>query len=139
MRTILTATAHVALGTAAFVKLSEADNSGTEQTSEQRMLQASRAELKKTVDEDKKGPSRWGHKVILFVDLYIWEPLCTGIRFLQLVVIFVPVILAVPAVWIGRRQPDRDNERSGTIFWFEFLVQAMEWAGPAFIKVWADH
>ncbi|KAH7027949.1 putative ubiquinone biosynthesis protein [Microdochium trichocladiopsis] len=138
-RVLLATAANGALGTAAFVKLSEKDNSGTEQTSEGRMLQASRAELKKSVPDDERGPKRAGHKIFLLLDVYIWEPLCTGFRFLQLVVIFVPVILAVPAVWIGPRQPQFDNERSGTLWWFGFLVRSMEWAGPAFIKLgqWA--
>jgi len=103
------------------------------------MLQASRAELKKTVSDDERGVERFGHKILLFLDLYIWEPICTGVRFLQLVAIFVPVIISVPAVWIGPRQPDLDNERSGTLWWYGFLVRGMEWAGPAFIKLgqWA--
>jgi aarF domain-containing kinase len=135
-RVILKATASGALlGTAAFIKLSEKSNDGTEQTAEGRMLQASREELEKTVDEDKRGLSRFAQQVIIFLDVYIWEPICTGVRFCQLVVIFVPVILSVPAIWIGRRQPDHDNERSGTLWWYNFLVWAMEAAGPAFIKV----
>ncbi|KAI0394208.1 ABC1 family protein [Xylariaceae sp. FL0594] len=139
-RTILRAAASGAvLGTAAFIKLSEKNNDGTEQTAEGRMLQASREELAKTVDENKNGLSRFAQKVVIFLDVYIWEPICTGVRFCQLVVIFVPVILSVPAIWIGRRQPDRDNERSGTLWWYNFLVWAMEAAGPAFIKLgqWA--
>lgn len=102
------------------------------------MLEASRAELKKTIPYDEKGSQRLGHKILLFLDVYIWEPVCTGVRFLHLFVIFVPVILAIPAVWIGPRQPQFDNERSGTLWWFSFLVQGMEWAGPAFIKVCED-
>ena len=74
-------------------------------------------------------------KIILFLDIYFWEPICTGLRFLQLAAIFIPVILTIPAIWIGNRQPDRDNERSGTLWWYGFLVRSMEWAGPAFIKV----
>lgn len=127
-----------ALGTAAFVQLSEEENDGTEQTAELRMLKVSREEIKKKVNENDTGLKRIGREIVLFLDLYIWEPLCTGVRFLQLAAIFVPVILAVPAIWIGPRQPDRDNERSGTLFWYGFLVQAMEWAGPAFIKVRAE-
>ncbi|KAK7754480.1 hypothetical protein SLS62_003500 [Diatrype stigma] len=128
-----------ALGTAAFVKLSEKENTGTEQTAEGRMLQVSREEIKRKVDENDTGLSRVRHKILLYLDLYIWEPVWTGIRFLHLVVIFVPVILAVPAIWVGRRRPDRDNERSGTLWWYAFLVKGMEWAGPAFIKLgqWA--
>ncbi|KAH8775443.1 hypothetical protein F5883DRAFT_546028 [Diaporthe sp. PMI_573] len=127
-----------ALGTAAFFKLSE-NEEATGDTGEQRMLQASRKEIAKNVDADDRGLSRLQHKVAFFLDLYVWEPLCTGFRFLHLALIFVPVILAVPAIWIGRRQKDRDNERSGTLWWYGFLVTGMEWAGPAFIKLgqWA--
>ncbi|KAH8158680.1 hypothetical protein CIB48_g9565 [Xylaria polymorpha] len=137
--TVLTAAVNGVLGTAAFVKLSEKDNGGTEHTAEERMLQASREELAKTVDDDKEGPSRLVQKISIFVDVYIWEPLCTGARFCHLVVIFVPVILSVPAIWIGRRQPGHNNERSGTLWWYNFLVWSMEAAGPAFIKLgqWA--
>ncbi|KAI0382237.1 ABC1 family protein [Hypomontagnella monticulosa] len=138
-RILLTATANVALGTAAFVKLSEKDNGNTENTAEGRMLEASRDELKKTVDDDERGLYRFGHKFFIFLDLYFWEPLCTGIRFVELVFIFIPVIFTVPAIWIGTRRPDRDNERSGTLWWYNFLVKSMERAGPAFIKLgqWA--
>jgi aarF domain-containing kinase len=117
------------------VQLSQKDNAGTEQTSETRMLEVSREEIKKKVDENDRGMRRVRHQIVLFLDLYVWEPICTGIRFVHLVFIFVPVILTVPAIWLGRRQRDRDNERSGTLWWYGFLVKAMEWAGPAFIKV----
>ena len=56
-------------------------------------------------------------------------------RFLPLVIIFVPVIVTIPAIWIGARRVDRDNERSGTLWWYGFLVSSMEKAGAAFIKV----
>jgi aarF domain-containing kinase len=133
--TVLYASASGALGAAAFAELAGKDNTGTEETGEMRMLEASREEIAKKVSDDDRGLSRIRHKIILFLDLYIWEPVCTGVRFLQLVVIFVPVIIAVPAIWVGRRQKDRDNERSGTLWWYGFLVGAMEYAGPAFIKV----
>lgn len=123
-----------ALGTAAFVKLSENEEASGD-TGEQRMLQASRKEIAKKVDDDDRGISRLRHKVVFFLDVYVWEPLCTGFRFLHLALIFVPVILAVPAIWMGRRRKDRNNERSGTLWWYSFLVTGMEWAGPAFIKV----
>lgn len=128
------AQATAALGTAAFVKLSENEEASGD-TGERRMLQASRKEIAKKVDDDDRGLSRLRHKVVYFLDLYVWEPLCTGVRFIHLALIFVPVILAIPAIWIGRRQKDRNNERAGTIWWYGFLVKGMEWAGPAFIKV----
>ena len=127
--------------TGAFIELSAKDNSGTEETGEHRMLELSRDEIqrRKEVSDDEHGPRRLVHKIVLFLDLYIWEPICTGARFLQLAAIFVPVLATVPVVWIGRRHADRDNERSGTLWWYNFLVGAMELAGPAFIKLgqWA--
>ncbi|KAK0702853.1 ABC1 family-domain-containing protein [Apiosordaria backusii] len=127
------------LAAAAFVELSEKDDDGPRDTGEKRMLEVSRNEIRKKVSDSDTGLTRLRHHIVLFLDLYIWEPICTGFRFLQLVTIFVPVILTVPAIWIGNRQPERDNERTGTLWWYEFLVQAMEWAGPAFIKLgqWA--
>lgn len=129
------ATSGAALGTAAFVSLSEEDGGASGQTVELRMLEASRAEISKELDANDRGFSRLRHKIVLFLDLYIWEPLCTGARFLHLAAIFVPVLLAVPVIWFGKKQKDRDNERSGTLLWYSFLVKGMEWAGPAFIKV----
>ncbi|KAK8036248.1 ABC1 family protein [Apiospora rasikravindrae] len=138
---LLAAAQGTLLGTAAFVKLSEKDNEpgDEDQTSEGRMLEVSRNEIEKKKDDTNHGFTKLRHNLVYYVDVYLWEPLCTGVRFLQLVAIFVPVIIAVPAIWVGSRQPDRDNERSGTLWWYEFLVQAMEWSGPAFIKLgqWA--
>lgn len=103
------------------------------------MLEVSRKEIRKGIDQGQPGLARLVHNVVYYLDVLIWEPICTGARFLQLVVIFVPVIFAVPAIWCGRRQPHRDNERSGTLWWYGFMVRAMECAGPAFIKLgqWA--
>ncbi|TQS33804.1 hypothetical protein Golomagni_05839, partial [Golovinomyces magnicellulatus] len=139
-RFILQASAGAAgLGTATFVELSQQDNGSTGETGEHRMLEISREEIRKKVADDEHGVSRIVHEIALFIDLYIWEPICTGARFVQLVVIFVPVIISVPAIWIGSRNAKRDNERSGTLWWYNFLVNAMELAGPAFIKLgqWA--
>ncbi|KAK7419977.1 hypothetical protein QQZ08_010614 [Neonectria magnoliae] len=128
-----------ALATAAFVELSQKENSTPEDTAEKRMLEVSRDEIKKGVNHEARGLSRVAEQIRYLVDLLIVEPACTGLRFLQLVFIFVPVIVTVPAIWFGSRQGHRDNERSGTIWWYGFLVNAMELAGPAFIKLgqWA--
>lgn len=117
------------------MELSEDRDAGPGQTGEKRMLEASRAEISKKLDDDDRGFSRLRHGIVLFLDVYIWEPLCTGLRFLHLAVIFVPVLFAVPMIWLGKRQKDRDNERTGALWWYNFLVKGMEWAGPAFIKV----
>jgi aarF domain-containing kinase len=120
---------------ATFVELSEKESTDPEDTAEKRMLEFSREEIRKTVNESDGPLRRLQQRVVIFLDLYIWEPICTGFRFLQLAAIFVPVLLTVPAIWVGKRLPERDNERSGTLWWYGFLVHAMEWAGPAFIKV----
>ncbi|KAF7906020.1 hypothetical protein EAF00_000299 [Botryotinia globosa] len=122
-----------------FVRLSEKDNGGTEMTAEGRMLEASREEISKKVGDDVRGLQRVRDSIIYFLDAYLWEPLCTSIRFLHLVVIFVPVLVTIPAAYFGPRDIARDNERIGTLWWYRFLVKAMERAGPAFIKLgqWA--
>ncbi|KAL2162357.1 hypothetical protein VTH06DRAFT_7270 [Thermothelomyces fergusii] len=133
------ASASAGLAASTFLELCEKGGASSEDTGEQRMLKASRAEIRKSAG-DNEGKLDWlQRRLVLFLDLYVWEPICTSFRFLQLVVIFVPIILAVPAIWIGARVPERDNERAGTLWWYGFLVQGMEWAGPAFIKLgqWA--
>lgn len=122
------------LSPAAFVQLSEEDN-GDGKTPEEHMLEASRAEIEKRVPDDIHGLSRAWRGFYLFVDRFIYEPIATGLRFLHLVVIFVPVIATIPVIWMGGRRKDQGNERTGTIWWYGFLVHAMERAGPAFIKV----
>lgn len=133
-RTLMAATGG-GLAVAAFIELSEKGNNDPEETGEKRMLATSREEIRKPASEDDRALHRLQGRVAHFVDLYIWEPVCTCLRFLQLVAIFVPVILTAPAIWVGSRVPERDNERRGTLWWYGFLVQSMEWAGPAFIKV----
>ncbi|RKF74495.1 ABC1 family protein C21C3.03, mitochondrial [Golovinomyces cichoracearum] len=120
----------ICLSPATFVQISEEDNNGTEETAESRMLAASRAEIKKDVSKDITGPRWLGQITSVSFDLYLLEPLCTGIRFLHLILIFVPVMLSTPVVWFGN---DAKN------WWFRFLVRGMERAGPTFIKLgqWA--
>lgn len=124
-----------ALSPAAFIKIGEEEYHDG-RTGEDHMLEASRAELQKSIPDGVHGFRRVWRGVIFVFDQYIYEPIATGFRFLHLVLIFVPVILTIPAIWIGRRHKDRDNERSGTLWWYGFLVHSMERAGAAFIKVY---
>ena len=126
-----------ALTPAAFIRLNEED-SDDGKTGEEHMLEASREELKQSIPDSVHGLRRVWRELVFVIDQYIYEPLATGFRFLHLVFIFVPVILTVPIIWIGRRYKDHDNERGGTLWWYGFLVHSMERAGPAFIKV-SDH
>lgn len=124
----------LALSPAAFIDLSEIDAEDGK-THEERMLEASRQELSEGRVPKRIAKTKFRRSIWLFVDYYIVEPIATAIRFLHLVVIFVPVIVTIPAIWFGNKLPDRDNERSGTIWWYGFLVSGMERAGAAFIKV----
>jgi len=103
------------------------------------MLEASRAEIDGTTPEFIAHTPAFTQRIWLFLDTYIWEPIATGLRFLHLVIIFVPVVGTIPLIWVGGRNPKRDNERWGTIWWYGFLVSSMERAGAAFIKLgqWA--
>ncbi len=123
-----------ALSPAAFVALSEEDDADGK-TPEEHMLEASRAEIAKELPKDVHGITRLWKGFLLGIDCYIIEPVATVLRFFHLVIIFVPVIGTLPMVFMGGRQKRRDNERSGTLWWYSFLVHAMERGGPAFIKV----
>lgn len=122
-----------ALTPGAFMELAEKNSEN--KTGEMQMLEASREEIRKTVSENAHGLSRVGQEVYVFLYSYVYEPVATGIRFLHLAVIFLPVILTVPVIWIGRRNVEHNNEHLGTLWWIDFLVRSMERAGPAFIKV----
>ena len=103
------------------------------------MLEVSREEISKKVPDDVHGLRRFYKTVVYVLDEWVYEPIATSFRFLHLLLIFVPVIVTVPAAFLGPRRKDQDNERVGTIWWYGFLVKSMERAGPAFIKLgqWA--
>lgn len=119
----------------AFVEAAEDKSSNGEKTHEEAMLEVSRTELDQQVPKAIEKSAKYRRGIYFFFEDYIIEPIATGLRFLHLVVIFVPVIVTIPAIWLGARQPGRDNERSGTLWWYSFLVGSMERAGAAFIKV----
>ena len=131
-----------ALSPVAFVQIADdydENDNGNGKTHEEQMLEMSRQELADYVPERLRGSRRIRRGIWRFVDTYIVEPIATGFRFLHLVFIFVPVLATVPIIWFGARMPDKDNERSGTLWWYGFLVSSMERAGAAFIKLgqWA--
>ena len=119
----------------AFVEIGNDETNIGDKTHEEAMLELSRQELKEQVPKTIQNSKKYRRGIYFFFDVYIIEPICTGLRFLHLIVIFVPVIVTIPAIWLGQRQKDRDDERSGTLWWYGFLVSSMERAGAAFIKV----
>lgn len=122
------------LSPAAFVALSEADTSDGK-TPEEHMLEASRAEIARELPANVHGLKKLWIAFSFGFDVYIFEPVATALRFLHLVFIFLPVIITVPALWIGPQRPGSGHDRAGTLWWYSFLVHSMERAGPAFIKV----
>jgi aarF domain-containing kinase len=126
-----------ALGPAAFLELSNVDKDNERGTFEERMLNASRDERRHDIAAKASFFGNTSGRVILWFDRNLYEPIATFLRFFHLVLIFVPVILTVPAIWIG--QSVGDNQLTGTVWWYGYLVKAMENAGPAFIKLgqWA--
>ncbi|KAJ5175475.1 ABC1 family protein [Penicillium canariense] len=127
-----------ALAPGAFLRLAE-DSNGDEKTGEMQMLEASREEVRKMVPKDARGLSRLCQSLCVFWYFYVYDPIATGFRFLHLAVIFIPVVITVPVIWIGQKVGSHNNAQTGTLWWYRFLVKAMERAGPAFIKLgqWA--
>lgn len=74
-------------------------------------------------------------RVVRFLRDNIWEPILTARRFIHLFFIFVPVIVTSPAMLCGKPLQRYSRERSGAIWWYDFLVYALQKAGPTFIKV----
>ncbi|KAL7272042.1 hypothetical protein RUND412_005167 [Rhizina undulata] len=133
----LALTAPVALSSSSPGNSTKCRDDPDEETTERRMLQASEddlAELRKLPRDPPLTTWLWKNARIFIVN-WVIEPMATGFRFIYLVSIFLPVIFTVPAVYIGKRIPERSHERLGTLLWYSFLIWSMERAGPTFIKV----
>jgi hypothetical protein len=70
-----------------------------------------------------------------FISDYIIEPILISYRFTYLLCIFLPLIIGSPLILIGKKVPEYNNERTGTLWWYNKLMRIMEMAGPTFIKV----
>ncbi|KAH9486519.1 ABC1 family protein C21C3.03, mitochondrial [Psilocybe cubensis] len=70
---------------------------------------------------------------------HLIEPLLTARRFVYLLLLFAPVLLASPMLLVGRPDPRLAGDRWGAVWWYGLLVSRMEAAGPTFIKLsqWA--
>src|SRR5579859_4637919 len=101
-------------------------------TLEESMLDTSEEELraqKYGASKDRSIFYRFFRSIKVTFLRYIYEPIATGLRFIQLVCYFIPVIVTIPIIFLGGRDPSRDDERSGTLWWYIFLVRQMERAG----------
>ncbi|CAG8467290.1 8907_t:CDS:2 [Diversispora eburnea] len=79
------------------------------------------------------------NKIMNFLSEYVTEPINITCRFIYLLLLFIPLITLTPALLIGSRDIELDNERTGALWWYDTLVRVMETAGPTFIKLgqWA--
>ncbi|CAG8501752.1 17474_t:CDS:2 [Funneliformis caledonium] len=77
--------------------------------------------------------------IVRFISEYIIEPILIACRFTYLFCLFMPLIVGSPIILIGKRVPEKDDERTGALWWYNMLVRSMERAGPTFIKLaqWA--
>lgn len=88
--------------------------------------------------------SRWFSRGWYKFKDIILEPILTTLRFLELSVIFVPVLLLYPISYFGHSVRVADSTTStktpyGALVWYRLLRRALEIAGPSFIKLgqWA--
>ncbi|KAK6454948.1 ABC1 family protein [Scheffersomyces xylosifermentans] len=71
---------------------------------------------------------------------YVIDPLITIARFMELSLIFLPVLLTSPICWFGKRNlKSGEVVRSGAKLWYTYLRWSAEIAGASFIKLgqWA--
>ncbi|CCE64665.1 hypothetical protein TPHA_0I01610 [Tetrapisispora phaffii CBS 4417] len=70
------------------------------------------------------------------------EPLFVTIRFLELSIIFVPILITYPISFFGKRIYYGNDivETQGSLVWYRLFRKALELAGPSFIKLgqWAS-
>lgn len=117
------------------------------ETYESGLFEASQTEEKGLFDDYRnqrlhKGPflARIYYHIRFFVEDYMVDPLVTFVRFIELTSIFVPVLLAAPICWFGRRDRSTGGYvRMGARLWFRYLRWLAEVAGASFIKLgqWA--
>jgi hypothetical protein len=74
-------------------------------------------------------------KIASFIRKRIFSPIRTGMRFLHLFIIFLPVVITAPMLFIGSPEDDQSGEKWGAIWWYDLLTRRMQRAGPTFIKV----
>ncbi|EGO05332.1 hypothetical protein SERLA73DRAFT_174442 [Serpula lacrymans var. lacrymans S7.3] len=78
-------------------------------------------------------------RILTLLREHMWEPLLTARRFIHLFYLFVPVIVTMPMLLMGKPERRYHGDRWGAVWWYGFLVRRMEAAGPTFIKLaqWA--
>ncbi|KAG2173698.1 hypothetical protein INT43_005118 [Umbelopsis isabellina] len=78
-------------------------------------------------------------RILDWLDTWFLEPILVCKRFVHVILLFSPIVIAIPIAFFGAKNPDEHDERSGTIWWYNLIMNQMELAGPTFIKLgqWA--
>jgi hypothetical protein len=74
-------------------------------------------------------------RILDWLDTWFLEPILICKRFFHVILLFSPIVIAVPIIFFGEKNPDEHDERTGTIWWYNLIMSQMELAGPTFIKV----
>lgn len=81
-------------------------------------------------------------RILDWLDTWFLEPLLVCKRLVHVILLFSPIVIAIPIAFFGEKNPDEHDERTGTIWWYNLIMNQMELAGPTFIKVktlrWID-
>lgn len=79
----------------------------------------------------------WMYRIGFFFQDYVYEPIVTFGRFVELSVIFLPVLALYPITYFGKT--NKIGERAGAMLWYKLLRYAAEYGGASFIKLgqWA--
>ncbi|KAI8082860.1 uncharacterized protein BX664DRAFT_339245 [Halteromyces radiatus] len=100
----------------------------------QRELSSIQANTKISRGEDISNSriKQWMKHILHFLDHWLLEPLLTLRRFVHILLLFTPVLLSSPALVLGNV---KNEDTSGSLWWYDFLATQMERAGPSFIKL----
>lgn len=79
----------------------------------------------------------WLFKIGFIMQDYVYEPIVTFGRFLELSCIFFPVFLVYPITFFGKTT--KTGDRTGALLWYWLLRHAAELGGASFVKLgqWA--
>lgn len=120
-------------------------------TFEMGLYMVSQREIEQNILDARQRKLRKSHNPLTLHSKKIWflikdhvvEPIYTLLRFLELSIIFLPVLVIYPITYLGKRHRIKNDgsvvETTGSLLWYKILRKALELGGPSFIKLgqWA--
>ncbi|KAG7862970.1 hypothetical protein KL939_000289 [Ogataea angusta] len=111
-------------------------------TYEMGLYVASQKELEKESNEIRREQKSrkytgWFYYIKYWLLDYVWEPVITVTRFVELTSLFIPMFVTYPIVFFGKR--NKEGDTSGALLWYRLVRHLAELAGASFIKLgqWA--